>query len=298
MDWSNERYIRLYCNDTKSWLLLGWEGQAVFSLLLRKVDRAGVLDDVKDGADVALMLGNGMPTGIAQCGLDRAVKLGIIEITDIGLVIPNFIEAQESSKSDAQRKRESREKKRALAMGTVTKCDPPVTKCDAAVTNRDNLSGGVRRCPEVSGSVTLTSADPVLCYTSAEKIYINNKTSKDQVEETSKVDLQPIDEALEFLPIEKDRLLAKFILTAWPDCTVQDAIAWVQQAKSYLLQLEGDPVEWIQDVATSRSPNDSVYVQGRNKLHQWLMNCLKSTIRKQVEQSKPKLDPVKYGMDN
>lgn len=130
-----------------------------------------------------------------------------------------------------------------------------------------------------------------------EYIYKKNKTSKDQVEETSKVDLQPIDEALEFLPIEQDRLLAKFILTAWSDCTAQDAIAWIQQAKNYLLQLEGDSLEWIQDVATSRSPNDPVYVQGRNKLHQWLMNCLKNTIRKQAEQSKPKLAPVKYGMD-
>lgn len=133
---------------------------------------------------------------------------------------------------------------------------------------------------------------------SGKKIYIKKQTSKDQVEETSKVDLQPIDEALEFLPIEQDRLLAKFILTAWPDCTVQDAIAWVQQAKSYLLQLEEEPLNWIQDVATSKSPNDSVYVQGQNKLHQWLMNCLKSTIRKQAEQSKQKLDSFKYGMDN
>jgi hypothetical protein len=130
-----------------------------------------------------------------------------------------------------------------------------------------------------------------------EYIYKKNKTSKDQVEETSKVDLHPIDEALEFLPVEQDRQLAKFILTAWPDCTAKDAIAWVEQAKNYLLQLEEEPLEWIQEVATSRSPNDPVYVQGRNKLHQWLMNCLKNTIRKQAEQSKPKLAPVKYGMD-
>jgi hypothetical protein len=294
MDWSNERYVRLYCSDTKSWLLFGWEGQAVLSLLLRKVDRSGMLDDVYDAEDVALMLGSGFPVDVAERGLSRLTKKGTVVITESGLLVPNYIEAQETPKSDAQRQRDARENRRAKAKAVVT-------KRDASVTNRDNLSRGVTDGHTLSQPVTLTCADPVLTNTStstsAENIYINNKTSKDQVEETSKVDLKPIDEALEFLPIEQDRLLAKFILTAWPDCTVQDAIAWIQQAKNYLLQLEGDPLEWIQDVATSRSPNDPVYVQGRNKLHQWLMNCLKNTIRKQAEQSKPKLSPVKYGMD-
>jgi hypothetical protein len=131
-----------------------------------------------------------------------------------------------------------------------------------------------------------------------EYIYKNNNTSKDQVEETSKVDLQPIDEALEFLPSLEDQNIARFILTAWPDCSTQDAIAWVQQAKIYLVQLDGDQMRWLEDISTSKSPNDPVYdINGRNKLHQWLMNCLKNTIRKQAEQSKLKLAPVKYGMD-
>jgi hypothetical protein len=174
-------------------------------------------------------------------------------------------------------------------------------KADNASCDGGNAGNALRNAgnalPDVTGcyqALHTTDTDTDTDTEGRKNIY---NTSKDQVEETSKVDLQPIDEALEFLPIEQDRLLAKFILTAWPDCTVQDAIAWIQQAKNYLLQLEGDPLEWIQDVATSRSPNDPVYVQGRNKLHQWLMNCLKNTIRKQAEQSKPKLSPVKYGMD-
>lgn len=123
-------------------------------------------------------------------------------------------------------------------------------------------------------------------------------TSKDQVEETSKVDLQPIDEALKFLPSLEDQNIARFILTAWPDCSTQDAIAWVQQAKIYLVQLDGDQMRWLEDISTSKSPNDPVYdINGRNKLHQWLMNCLKNTIRKQAEQSKPKLNKTEQELE-
>jgi hypothetical protein len=285
MDWSNERYVRLYCNDTKSWKLLGWEGQAVFSLLLRKVDRSGMLDDVYDAEDIALMLGCGFPVDVADRGLSRLVKKGTIEITDRGLLIPNFIEAQETPKSDRQRQRDSREAKRAKAKSAVT-------KRDNIVTERDNSSHGVTDGHTVSHGVTLCCADPVLCSTSAETyIYKNSKVENEQDKtrqpnsssiKTSKVNLQPLDEALEFLPKLEDRNLARFILTVWSDCTTADAIAWVQQAKPYLLQLDGDHMRWLEDISTSKSPNDPVYdINGRNRLHQWLMNCLKNTVKKQ-----------------
>ena len=176
MDWSNERYVRLYCSDTKSWLLFGWEGQAVLSLLLRKVDRSGMLDDVYDAEDVALMLGSGFPVDVAERGLSRLTKKGTVVITESGLLVPNYIEAQETPKSDAQRQRDARENKRAKAKAVVT-------KRDASVTNRDNLSRGVTDGHTLSQPVTLTCADPVLTNTStsAENIYIKKQTSKDQV---------------------------------------------------------------------------------------------------------------------
>ena len=152
MDWSNERYVRLYCNDTKSWLLFGWEGQAVFSLLLRKVDRSGMMDDVFDAEDVALMLGGGFPVDVASVGLERLMSKGAVQITDDGLLVPNFIEAQETPKSDAQRQRDSRESKRAKA--SVTKRDIPVTK-------RDKMSRTVTDGHGMSQPVTLTCADPI-----------------------------------------------------------------------------------------------------------------------------------------
>lgn len=41
MNWSDERYVKLYERDTLTW---PWQAKCVFALLLRKVDRSGVLD--------------------------------------------------------------------------------------------------------------------------------------------------------------------------------------------------------------------------------------------------------------
>jgi hypothetical protein len=50
MDWENERYVRVYTRDTIDWVALGWEAQSLFLLLIRKVDRSGVLEIGKHGA--------------------------------------------------------------------------------------------------------------------------------------------------------------------------------------------------------------------------------------------------------
>jgi hypothetical protein len=115
LDWSNERYVRLYTRDTKTWKLIGWKGQSVFAGLIRKVDRSGLLEDVFDGEDVSIILGNGIPIDIAQEGLDLLVHRGVIEITSAGVLIPNYLEAQEASMTDAQRQRECRARRRDMA---------------------------------------------------------------------------------------------------------------------------------------------------------------------------------------
>ena len=44
MRWDDERYVRLYTRDTTDWLALSWQAQGLFVLILRKVNRAGVID--------------------------------------------------------------------------------------------------------------------------------------------------------------------------------------------------------------------------------------------------------------
>lgn len=132
MDFPNERYVRLYTRDTLTWERMRHDGQALFCLLLRKVDRSGVLEigDVPPAEALSIIL----RAPIEFCSvIDRLVDLGAVERGPAALVLPRFLEAQESPQSDAQRKRESRARRR----DGVTKRDL-VTDRDASVTDRDD----------------------------------------------------------------------------------------------------------------------------------------------------------------
>lgn len=165
MDWSNEAYVRLYKRDTKTWILLGWEGQALLGLIMRKMDRSGVMDDVTDAPDVAVMLGNGMPVDVIAIGLERLLRFEVLTITESGLLMSNFIEAQEATKSDPQRQREARERKRARSRN-VTDESRNVTDVNG---NRSFESQVVTTGHDRSQPVTLCCADPVLCSTKEEE---------------------------------------------------------------------------------------------------------------------------------
>lgn len=154
LDYSNERYVRIYTRDTMTWKLLGWEGQTVLCLLARKFDRAGLLEGVTDGEDVAVMLDGGFPVDVAERGLSKLLRKdkktgeSVLVLTERGLYWPKFMDAQETPKSDAQRQRESREKRKADAASQI------VTEKAEVVTNRDNMSQPVTACHSVSQPVT------------------------------------------------------------------------------------------------------------------------------------------------
>jgi hypothetical protein len=114
MDWSNERYVRNYTRDTADLIAVGWEGRFVFYELLRKVDRAGILDYGGDLAVVPDILR--LPPEVFEVALPRLLKRGCVVQRDGVLVLPNFLEAQEASQSDAARKRASRERRRDRTM--------------------------------------------------------------------------------------------------------------------------------------------------------------------------------------
>lgn len=107
MDWSNERYVRAYVRDTVAWLALPWQGRALFWEVLRKVDRAGVLDlgkhDVRGLADLVRM-----PVDVVEGALAALLSDGCVERHGDALVVPRFIEAQEAIMGEAARQRESR----------------------------------------------------------------------------------------------------------------------------------------------------------------------------------------------
>lgn len=127
MDWSNERYVRVYTRDTADLIAVGWEGRFVFYELVRKVDRAGVLDYGGDLAVVPDILR--LPPEVFEVALPRLLQRGCVVQRDSALVIPNYLDAQEATQTDAARQRASRERRRARAM------DSAVTPRDVSVTS-------------------------------------------------------------------------------------------------------------------------------------------------------------------
>lgn len=115
MDWTDEKYVKLFTRDTVTWRSWPWQGRAVLPLLLRAVDNAGIL---QVGArepvrSVALMID--VPEDVVKPGLDALLSDGTAEIVNGVLILPKFNEAQESRKTNAQAKREQREKAKAMA---------------------------------------------------------------------------------------------------------------------------------------------------------------------------------------
>lgn len=112
MDWSNERYVRIYLRQTTAWKLLGWEGQAAFCLLEMQLDRTGALEIQDLSPANAIALTTGLPPDVAAVAAERLLRLKFFEHVDGYLIDPTFIEAQEASKSSIARQQEHRMKRR------------------------------------------------------------------------------------------------------------------------------------------------------------------------------------------
>ena len=140
MRWEDERYVRVYTRDTADWLALGWEARAVFVEIMRKCDRAGIIDLGKHGErSLAAMIG--VPLDIVLRSVGLLLEDGCVIRNGSKLVIRNFVIAQECSMSPALRSRAYRERAASEARGlpsqNVTESDASVTKRDASVTKRD-----------------------------------------------------------------------------------------------------------------------------------------------------------------
>ena len=112
MDWANEQYILVYIRDSGDWLMWSWQTRAVMLFLLRKVNRAGILDLGK-GKLRALAKILEMPELELSEAIAPLLEDGCVQIHEEKLIIPNFIPAQEAKHSDKARKQKSRETERA-----------------------------------------------------------------------------------------------------------------------------------------------------------------------------------------
>lgn len=117
MNYEDEDYVRLYTRDTPTWLSLGWEGQALLALTMRKVGRRnGVLDFEGFEPLEALQSVTGLPPEVVAIGFERLSKRGVMAVDGQRIVLPKFVKAQWARQGSAARKRASRD---AQAADTV-----------------------------------------------------------------------------------------------------------------------------------------------------------------------------------
>jgi len=135
MRWEDERYVRFYTRDTPEWLALSWQARGLFGLLMRVVDRAGILKLGKLGLK-GVAVAVHAPWADVDAPLSELITDGCLIVNGEALLIPNYLAAQETPQSDAARKRNQRERDR---LRVATRND--VTESHATgqdVTDRDN----------------------------------------------------------------------------------------------------------------------------------------------------------------
>ena len=154
MDFSNQHYVRLYKVDTTNQLMVSWEARGLWRLLLTKFDRAGILDlgaHGKRGVCVQIPGAGVSAWAKIEPLLEELLRDGCAEYHERGdqsyLVVPNYIEANEATQSDAARSRAYRERKRDRARARdlgIIPTDEIDTARDETETSRvpDDATGG------------------------------------------------------------------------------------------------------------------------------------------------------------
>lgn len=116
MDWSNERYVRFYTRDTVTWKRWTWEARSCWGLLLRKVDRSGLLDTGDSEKVDALALMLDIPCEVAHRVVPQWLACGSLMERASGFSVPTFLAAQEAKQSDKLRQSESRANRLAASL--------------------------------------------------------------------------------------------------------------------------------------------------------------------------------------
>lgn len=115
MRWEDERFVKVYTRDTPEWCVLSWEARGVFLLLIRAVDRAGIVPLGPAGAKgLAALLR--VPVDVIVRVLAELAEDGCLLLYPDRVVVPNFCAAQEARQSDKARARTARERARVSSL--------------------------------------------------------------------------------------------------------------------------------------------------------------------------------------
>ena len=173
MRFEDERYVRVYTRDTTTWKLLPWQARAVLPLIMRKLDRAGIMELVADESAYEVIAAHiDVPMDVVVAGLDALVRRQVVVVHNGVLFMPNFLHAQTVAQSDKSRAAKSREttvavmlaKTKGVPIDAHEEANGSVTKRDGSSRNerfRHVRSHGVTRRHTVSLCAVLCCA--VLC---------------------------------------------------------------------------------------------------------------------------------------
>jgi len=110
MRWPDEVWIKLYTRDEPDWMAMSWQARGLFVLLMRAVDRAGILSLKGKQKLKAVAVTVRAQWMEIEAPLQELLDDGCVRYSEIEgkLWIPNFVDAQTSTMSDVGRKRKSR----------------------------------------------------------------------------------------------------------------------------------------------------------------------------------------------
>jgi hypothetical protein len=107
MNWCDEHYVKLYTRDSLTWRAWPWQSKALWVLILRKLDGAGVLEVGQNPIDgVALQVE--CPRDFVAVGLRAIIESGTLSHAPGALICDAFLEAQEARKTPQQAKKDQR----------------------------------------------------------------------------------------------------------------------------------------------------------------------------------------------
>ncbi len=156
MNWSDEHYVKLYTRESLTWRTWGWEARTTFLHLLKCVDHSGFIETGRMKPAEALAMQLFLPREIVAVGLEQLIASETVEIADHAILIVKFVEAQEAKKSEAQRKRDFRERTvlRRRALQTTETTTPHVPCLERGGTQMDSPA---LPCPAQPDLTTLST---------------------------------------------------------------------------------------------------------------------------------------------
>lgn len=160
MNYADERYVRLFTRDTATWKSWSWDARCLLMAMLRKVDRAGVIDTGKMEKVQAISLICECPKEVVARGLPELVAAETVMLSATSVLMPKFIEAQEARQSDVARQRESREKRVAASVSARIQEEPCHQLSPVVTTGHSSLAVPSLAVPSQPKTTLSTSVDP------------------------------------------------------------------------------------------------------------------------------------------